>query len=76
MTIEPGIAINVYFVQILQEISISFSRKKHTYSVIKAAFQRMVANVAVNIVVPTHHCPPECPLVNTESSAKAAIPKK
>jgi hypothetical protein len=44
--------------------------------VIKAAFQRMVANVAVNIVVPTHHCPPECPLVNTESSAKAAIPKK
>lgn len=48
-----------------------------TYSVIKAAFHRIVANVAVKIVVPTHHCPPDHPSPpNTSSLLNAAMPKK
>lgn len=49
---------------------------KITYSVIKAAFHKIVANVAEKIVVPTHHWPPERPFWNTESSTNAAIPIK
>lgn len=47
------------------------------YSVISTAFHKIVARVAVNIVVPTHHCPPDHPVLpKTSSRLKAAIPKK
>jgi hypothetical protein len=48
-----------------------------TYSVMSAAFHKMVASVAVKMVVPTHHCPPDQPWrPNTSSCLNAAIPKK
>lgn len=60
--IDPGIAINVYFVQILVEKRVNesvclttYSICIVTYSVINAPFHKIQPNTAVNTAVPAHH---------------------
>lgn len=79
-TIDPTIAITVYLVHMLQTIGSQFGPRNvshgYTYSVIKAAFQRIQPKTAVNTPVPAHHCPPTMPLANTPSLLNAPTPKK
>jgi hypothetical protein len=82
MAIEPGIAMKVYFVQILfsktrsVHISYCFDIKLVTYSVINAPFHKIQPSTAVNTTVPTHHCPPFVPFMNTPSFRKQPTPVK
>lgn len=81
--IDPGIAINVYFVQILVEKRVNesvclttYSICIVTYSVINAPFHKIQPNTAVNTAVPAHHWPPTWPFWNTPSVLKMPTPRK
>lgn len=78
ITIDPGMAITVYLVQILYFL---MSKTVHlvqveTYSVMSAPFHRIQPRTAVKTAVPAHHCPPTIPLLAIPSVLKAPTPIK